>query len=200
MNIALIGYGKMGHMIEQVALSRGHNVVCRIDKDNQEDFASEAFASADVAIEFSTPMTAVDNIHKAWQAGVGVVSGTTGWQSSLPELRKELETNGKALLWSSNFSVGVNLFFALNKRLAELMAPYGDYKVSMTEIHHIHKLDAPSGTAVTLADDIAFPKEKITSVREGEVPGTHFVEYESGVDKIEIRHEAKSREGLPWGQ
>lgn len=199
MKIALIGYGKMGHIIERVALERGHEVVCRIDKDNTDDFRSEAFRSADVAIEFTTPQTAADNIRSAWQAGVPVVCGTTGWQEQLPQLKKELQDNGRALLWSSNFSIGVNLFFALNRRLAELMRPYPQYKAQMTEIHHVHKLDAPSGTAVTLASDIGFPTTEITSVREGEVPGTHIVRYDSKVDTIEIRHEAKSREGFAFG-
>lgn len=199
MNIALIGYGKMGRMVEQVAIARGHRVVCRIDKDNLSDFNSEDFKQADVAIEFSVPAMAADNIRRAWQAGVPVVCGTTGWTEQLPLLRKELQTNGQALLWSSNFSVGVNLFFALNKRLAQLMQPYDNYKVSMTEVHHIHKLDAPSGTAVTLAEDISFDKTQIESIRQGEVPGTHIVRYESPVDSITICHEAKSREGFALG-
>ena len=198
MNIALIGYGRMGHLIEQKATERGHRVVCIIDKDNTDDFLSPEFRSADVAIEFTTPQTAVENIRRSWQAGVRVVCGTTGWKDRLAELQQELQTNGKALLWSSNFSVGVNLFFALNRRLAELMQPY-NYEVSMTEIHHIHKLDAPSGTAVSLAEDIGMAKEKIESVREGEVPGTHIVRYDSGVDRISIMHEAKNREGFALG-
>ena len=199
MKLALIGYGRMGHIIERIALERGHEVVCRIDKDNTDDFSSEAFRSADVAIEFTTPQTAESNIRRSWEAGVPVVCGTTGWQTVLPALQKELQTNGKALFWSSNFSIGVNLFFALNKRLAELMKPYPQYHAQMTEIHHVHKLDAPSGTAVTLASDIGFPAAEIKSIREGEVPGTHIVEYDSAVDRIEIRHEAKSREGFAFG-
>ena len=199
MKIALIGYGKMGHIIERVALERGHEVVCKIDRDNLDDFESPQFRSADVAIEFTTPLTAVENIRKAWQAGVPVVCGTTGWQQHLDELKQELKSNKKALFWSSNFSIGINLFFALNKCLANLMKPYGEYKPSMTEIHHIHKLDAPSGTAVTLANDICFPTDRIESIREGEVPGTHIVRYESNVDSIEIRHDAKSREGFAFG-
>lgn len=199
MNIALIGYGKMGRMIERIATERGHKVVCRIDKENQNEFSSDAFKSADVAIEFSTPATAVDNIRHAWDAGVPVVCGTTGWKDRLPILQAELQTNSQALLWSSNFSVGVNLFFTLNKRLAELMKSHTDYQVSMTEIHHVHKLDAPSGTAVTLAEDIGMDKGVIHSVREGEVPGTHIVRYDSLVDSISIIHEAKNREGFALG-
>ncbi|MDY2942545.1 MAG: 4-hydroxy-tetrahydrodipicolinate reductase [Paludibacteraceae bacterium] len=159
MNLALIGYGKMGHIIEQVARRRGHEIVCIIDRDNTADFLSPAFSQADVAIEFSTPATAEANIRAAWQAGVPVLCGTTGWNVS--RLRDELcdaaeccQRDKRALLWSSNFSVGVNIFFALNKRLAGLLADYPDYQPSITETHHIHKLDAPSGTAKTLAEDI----------------------------------------------
>ncbi len=199
MNIALIGYGKMGKLIEQKALARGHKVVCIIDKDNLQDFDSDAFRSADVAIEFTTPATAADNIRRAWDANVAVVSGTTGWQAALPELQKQLANNGKALFWSSNFSIGVNLFFALSKRMAELMKPYNEYEASITEIHHIHKLDAPSGTAVTLAELTGVATDSIESIREGEVPGTHILTYESGVDKLELTHEAKSREGFALG-
>lgn len=199
MNIALIGYGKMGHIIERIAQDRGHKVVCIIDKDNTSDMAGEEFRRADVAIEFSTPQTAAGNIRKAWEAGVAVVCGTTGWQQELPALQHEAATGGKALFWASNFSIGVNLLFALNKRLAELMKPYGQYTPSITEIHHIHKLDAPSGTAITLAEQTGFPVGQIESIREGEVPGTHIVRYDSKVDSIEIRHEAKSREGFALG-
>lgn len=189
----------MGRMIEQIAISRGHTIVCRIDKDNTEDFLSREFSQADVAIEFSTPTTAVENIRKSWQAGVRVVCGTTGWNNLLPQLQQEVQTNQLALLWSSNFSVGVNLFFALNKYLAQLIKPYSDYQAQMTEIHHIHKLDAPSGTAVTLAQDIGFDTTSIESIRQGEVPGTHIIRYNSDVDSIEIKHEAKSRAGFALG-
>lgn len=218
MKIALIGYGKMGHMIERMALSRGHEVVCRIDKGDEDGFASAAFCSADVAIEFTTPQTAESNIRKAWQAGVPVVCGTTGWTERLPLLRQELQHNGRALFWTSNFSVGVNVFFALNRFLGRLMQSFPQYGVAVEEIHHIHKLDAPSGTAVSLADDIvALSSEKqrwqllsgtdvpaadavpVRSVRTGEVPGTHIVTYDSAVDTITLRHEAKSREGFAAG-
>ena len=213
MNLALIGYGKMGHIIEQVARRRGHEIVCIIDRDNTSDFLSSAFSQADVAIEFSTPATAEANIRASWQAGVPVVCGTTGWNVS--RLRDELcdaaeccQTDKHALLWSSNFSVGVNIFFALNKRLAGLLADYPDYLPSITETHHIHKLDAPSGTAKILAEDIERFKLQVSgtklqvpieSIREGEVPGIHTVTWDSPVDTISITHSAKSREGFALG-
>lgn len=199
MKIALIGYGKMGHIIEKKAKERGHEVICIIDKDNQQDFDSEAFRNADVAIEFSTPATAPENIRRAWQADVPVVCGTTGWLDLLSTLQEELKNNNKALFYASNYSIGVNLFFALNKYLAKIIGNYSQYKPQITEIHHIHKLDAPSGTAISLAQDINFPKENIISERRGEVAGTHIVKYESEVDSITIAHEAKSREGFALG-
>ncbi|MDY4513753.1 MAG: dihydrodipicolinate reductase C-terminal domain-containing protein [Paludibacteraceae bacterium] len=213
MNIALIGYGKMGHFIEQVARRRGHEIVCIIDRDNTSDFRSPAFAQADVAIEFSTPATAEANIRAAWLAGIPVVCGTTGWnvQTLRDELCDEAEccqASRRALLWSSNFSVGVNIFFALNKRLAGLLADYPDYLPSITETHHIHKLDAPSGTAKTLAEDIERFRVQVSgtklqvpikSIREGEVPGIHTVTWDSPVDTISITHSAKSREGFALG-
>ena len=213
MNIALIGYGKMGHFIEQVARRRGHEIVCIIDRDNTSDFRSPAFAQADVAIEFSTPATAEANIRAAWLSGVPVVCGTTGWnvQTLRDELCDEAEccqASRRALLWSSNFSVGVNIFFALNKRLAGLLADYPDYLPSITETHHIHKLDAPSGTAKTLAEDIERFRVQVSgtklqvpieSIREGEVPGIHTVTWDSPVDTISITHSAKSREGFALG-
>ena len=213
MKLSLIGYGKMGHIIEQVARRRGHEIVCIIDRDNTSDFLSSAFSQADVAIEFSTPATAEANIRASWQAGVPVVCGTTGWNVS--RLRDELcdaaeccQTDKHALLWSSNFSVGVNIFFALNKRLAGLLADYPDYLPSIIETHHIHKLDAPSGTAKTLAEDIERFKLQVSgtklqvpieSIREGEVPGIHTVTWDSPVDTISITHSAKSREGFALG-
>ena len=203
----------MGHIIEQVARRRGHEIVCIIDRDNTADFLSSAFSQADVAIEFSTPATAEANIRASWQTGVPVVCGTTGWNVS--RLRDELcdaaeccQTDKHALLWSSNFSVGVNIFFALNKRLAGLLADYPDYLPSITETHHIHKLDAPSGTAKTLAEDIERFKLQVSgtklqvpieSIREGEVPGVHTVTWDSPVDTISITHSAKSREGFALG-
>lgn len=218
MKIALIGYGKMGHIIERIALERGHEIVSKVDVDNQEEFESEAFASADVAIEFTVPAKAVENYRKSWAAGVPVVSGTTGWNSVLPELKEEIAANGYTLFWASNFSLGVNLFFELNKRLAQMMNRYINYDVAMTEIHHTEKKDAPSGTAITLAEGILENLDRksewvlvdsqqstdnsqlgIEALREGKVPGTHIVKYDSAVDCITIKHEAKSREGFALG-
>lgn len=208
MNIALIGYGKMGHIIEAIALKRGHKVVCIIDQDNLGDFESEAFASADVAIEFTTPQTAEQNIRRAWAAGVPVVCGTTGWD--VESLKQQLLHNSTqplhyptlSLMWSSNYSVGVNILFALNKQLAKFMKAYPEYMPHMTEVHHIHKLDAPSGTAKTLQEAIGeerLPIADIESIREGEVPGIHTVIWDSEVDSISISHSAKSREGFALG-
>ncbi len=215
MDLALIGYGKMGHIIEQVARQRGHQIVCTIDKDNQADFASAAFASADVAIEFTMPAVAVDNYRRAWAAGVPVVSGTTGWTAQLPTIRREVEQGGHTLFWSSNFSLGVNIFFELNRHLAQLMNRFPNYEPSLTEIHHTEKKDAPSGTAITLAEGILAElprKEKwvlgaktsdselpIEAIRQGQVPGTHTVCYDSAEDCITITHEAKSRAGFALG-
>ncbi len=199
MNIALIGYGKMGHAIEQIAHERGHNIVCIIDVDNQSDIDSDTFRNADVAIEFTTPSTAENNIIAAWQQNIPVVSGTTGWDIS--NFKSAHQQPQQSLFWTSNFSIGVNLFFALNKRLAELIKPYS-YTSHIQETHHIHKLDAPSGTAKTLAQDIAHiqgAEPPIESIREGEVPGIHYVSYDSAVDTISIRHEAKSRAGFATG-
>lgn len=198
MKIALIGYGKMGHMIESIALERGHEIVCIIDQNNLCDFESEAFASADVAIEFTTPQTAEQNIRRAWSAGVPVVCGTTGWD--VEAIKQEAQEAG--LMWSSNYSIGVNILFALNKQLAKLMDSYPEYTPHMTEVHHIHKLDAPSGTAKTLQEAIGeerLPIADIESIREGEVPGIHTVVWDSEVDTISISHSAKSRKGFALG-
>ncbi|MCP9610572.1 4-hydroxy-tetrahydrodipicolinate reductase [Coprobacter tertius] len=214
MKIALIGYGKMGHIIEKIARKRGHEIVSIIDINNPEDFESEAFKSADVAIEFTVPAVAVNNYRKAFAAGVPVVSGTTGWLEHLPEI-KEACKNGNTFFYASNFSLGVNIFFALNKYLAGIMDGFPEYDVRMEEVHHIHKLDAPSGTAITLAGDLIDNIKRKTSwivgkepekneigikaIREGEVPGIHTVIYESEVDSIRITHDAKSREGFALG-
>mgnify|MGYP003460805018 FL=1 len=198
MKIALIGYGKMGHMIESIALERGHEIVCIIDQNNLCDFELEAFASADVAIEFTTPQTAEQNIRRAWAAGVPVVCGTTGW--NVEAIRQEAQEAG--LMWSSNYSIGVNILFALNRQLAKLMVAYPDYTPHMTEVHHIHKLDAPSGTAKTLQEAIGeerLPIADVESIREGEVPGIHTVVWDSEVDTISISHSAKSRKGFALG-
>lgn len=215
MKIALIGYGKMGHEIEKIALSRGHEVVCTIDIGEEYKFDSKEFKSADVAIEFTSPESAFNNYKRAFAAGVAVVSGTTGWLEHLDEIKKECNDNGKTFFYASNFSLGVNLFFALNKKLAKMMNSYNNYDVRMEETHHIHKLDAPSGTAITLAEGVleninrkdkwALDKAEvssdlqITSFREGEVPGIHTVIYESGEDSITITHDAKSRKGFALG-
>ncbi len=214
MKIALIGYGKMGKTIEQIAIARGHEIVARIDINNQEDFNSPEFKSADVAIEFSQPQSAMNNYRRAFAAGVKVVSGTTGWLENMPEVKEACE-NGSTFFHSSNFSLGVNIFFAINRYLAKIMNGFTNYEVSMEETHHIHKLDAPSGTAITLAEGIienisrkeawvegVEPKSSeigITSIRRDEVPGIHTIKYESEVDTISITHDAKSRAGFALG-
>ncbi len=215
MKIALIGYGKMGKTIERIARERGHEIVSVIDVDNLDDFDSDAFKSADVAIEFTIPKVALSNYRRAFASGVAVVSGTTGWTEELPQLKKEIEEGGKTLFWSSNFSLGVNIFMAVNKYLAKIMNEFPTYNVEMTEVHHTQKLDAPSGTAITLAEGIlenldrktTWTKETennpqemaIKSIREGQVPGIHTIRYESEVDSIEITHDARSREGFALG-
>ena len=220
MKIALIGYGKMGKTIEQIARDRGHEIVSVIDMNNPQDFESEAFRSADVAIEFTAPQAAYGNCMKAFAAGVKVVSGSTGWMDATArEMRR--------LFWSSNFSLGVAIFSAVNKYLARIMDNFPNYEVSMTETHHIHKLDAPSGTAITLAEGIlenlhrktswvkgtltapdgsvsgttdCRPEElPVSSIREGEVPGIHTIRYESEADSITITHDAKNRRGFALG-
>ncbi|MCD8194048.1 MAG: 4-hydroxy-tetrahydrodipicolinate reductase [Tannerellaceae bacterium] len=215
MNIALIGYGKMGKTIGQIALSRGHKVVSIVDINNPEEFDSENFKSADVAIEFTTPDTAYNNYMKCFAANVPVVSGTTGWLDKLNDIKEQCANNGKTFFYASNFSIGVNIFFAVNKYLARIMNNFTDYDVHMTETHHIHKLDAPSGTAITLAEGILENVDRkknwcldkagaatdltIHAVREGEVPGIHEIVYESDVDYISIKHDAKSRAGFALG-
>lgn len=214
MNFALIGYGKMGHEIERIALERGHKVVSIVDIDNPEEFASDAFRTADVAIEFTRPDCALGNYLKCFQAGVPVVSGTTGWLGRIDEIR-EACAKGQTFFYASNFSLGVNLFFALNKKLTEMMNRLPSYNITIKEIHHTQKMDAPSGTAITLAEDILerldrkdkwvretenSPEElAITSVRTGMVPGFHEVTWDSEVDTITIAHNAKSRAGFALG-
>ena len=203
MKIALIGYGKMGHMIESIALERGHDIVCIIDQNNLDEFESDNFASADIAIEFTTPQTAKPNILRAWEAGIPVVCGTTGWDVNEFRIKNlELKSDEIGFMWSSNYSIGVNILFALNKQLAKFMEGYPDYTPHMTEVHHIHKLDAPSGTAKTLQEAIGDDRLKIKdieSIREGEVPGIHTVTWDSQVDTITISHSAKSRKGFALG-
>lgn len=222
MRIALIGYGKMGRMIERIAKARGHEIVSIIDIDNQQDFDSTAFASADVAIEFTSPGSAYANCMKAFAKDVKVVSGSTGWMSEhADEMRSACNDGGKTLFWASNFSVGVAIFSAVNRYLARIMDRFAQYSVAIEETHHIHKLDAPSGTAVTLAEEIAAELKRvdgwrpagddraaeatdagtieITSVRRGEVPGIHTIKYDSPADSITITHDAHSREGFALG-
>lgn len=221
MKIALIGYGKMGRMIEQTALGRGHDIVSIIDIDNQEDFASPQFASADVAIEFTTPQAAYGNYLKAFERDVKVVSGSTGWMKEHgDDVRRMCGEGGKTLFWASNFSIGVAIFSAVNRYLAGIMDGFTQYSVAIEETHHIHKLDAPSGTAITLAEDIAGKIGRIkgwelaeagndsaahdgviriTAVRRGEVPGIHTVRYDSEADSITITHDAHSRKGFALG-
>lgn len=192
----------MGHMIEGFALSRGHRVVCIIDpftdRVSTEDCSvndASALGRADVAIEFTTPATAEQNVRLCWQYGLPVVCGTTGWDA--PRLMEEAKQNGQRLLWKSNFSIGVNVMFEVSKVLAEALKPYG-YQISMEEIHHIHKLDKPSGTAKTLAECIDY-QGPITSIREGEVPGTHTITWDSNEDSIVLSHIAKGRQGFALG-
>ncbi|MBR6032720.1 MAG: 4-hydroxy-tetrahydrodipicolinate reductase [Bacteroidaceae bacterium] len=214
MKIALIGYGKMGRMIEEIALSRGHEIVSTIDIDNQEEFDSPAFASADVAIEFTTPWTAYDNYLKAWRAGVKVVSGSTGWMKEHGDDVKRACQEGKTLFWASNFSVGVAIFSAVNAYLAKIMNRFEQYDVNLVETHHVHKLDAPSGTAITLAEQIVENLDRkerwglhetasnvlrIDDIRRAEVPGIHSITYDSPEDMITITHDAHSRRGFALG-
>ena len=205
----------MGKMIEQIALSRGHEIVSIIDIDNLQDFESSAFASADVAIEFTNPAVAYENYLKAWKAGVKVVSGTTAWlKDHGDDVRKACSEGGKTLFWASNFSVGVAIFSAVNKYLAKIMNDFPQYDVNMVETHHIHKLDAPSGTAITLAEQIVERIDRknrwalhetspdvlrIDDVRRGEVPGIHSISYDSPADVITITHDAHSRQGFALG-
>lgn len=229
MKIALIGYGKMGRMIEQIAKDRGHEIVCVIDVDNQQDFDSEAFKSADVAIEFTNPTAAYGNYLKAFRHNVKVVSGSTGWMKEHgDDVRRMCSAEGgQTLFWASNFSVGVAIFSAVNRYLAKIMNGFPQYDVRMEETHHIHKLDAPSGTAITLAEeiisdvdrkkewvkgvqrladgsvegsnDVAADQLAIESIRRDEVPGIHSVVYDSDADCITITHNAHSRKGFAMG-
>jgi 4-hydroxy-tetrahydrodipicolinate reductase len=214
MNIALIGYGKMGHEIERIALERGHTIAVAIDIHNTADFESEAFQTADVAIEFTRPETALNNYRKCFSAHVPVVSGTTGWLNHMEEVKAAC-AQGETFFYASNFSLGVNLFFALNKKMAEMMNPFPVYNVRMKEVHHTQKLDAPSGTAITLAEGILeqidrktswvlgpehTPEElSIVAERTGVVPGYHEITWESEVDTITLSHDAKSRTGFALG-
>lgn len=219
MKIALIGYGKMGRMVEEIARERGHEIVSIIDLENQDDFGSEAFGRADVAIEFTSPTAAYGNYVRAWERGVKVVSGSTGWMAEHGEdVRKACKEGGRTLFWASNFSVGVAIFGAVNRYLAKLMNGFPQYDVHMEETHHIHKLDAPSGTAITLAEGIIENVDRksswvkgeenrpydagtlrVDSLRRGEVAGIHTVRWDSAADCITISHDAHSRRGFALG-
>jgi 4-hydroxy-tetrahydrodipicolinate reductase len=205
----------MGKAIEKIVLERGHQVVSIIDVDNRDDFQSDAFKSADVAIEFSAPSAAFDNFLACFAADIPVVAGTTGWLARMEEVRALCEKEGKTFFYASNYSIGVNLFFALNKYLAKLMNGFPAYDVRLSETHHVHKLDAPSGTAITLAEDLLERVDRktqwtlketgdpadlvIVALREDEVPGIHEIRYDSAVDYIHLKHSAKSRAGFALG-
>jgi 4-hydroxy-tetrahydrodipicolinate reductase len=215
MRIALIGYGKMGKAIEQIAVGRGHEIVLKIDLDNGHELTKENLSKADVAIEFTGPSSAPANLLKCAEAGIPVVCGSTGWLEKYPLVKDAFEKYGSAFLYASNFSIGVNIFFELNKKLAILMAPHLEYGVELRETHHTQKKDAPSGTAITLAEQVLAeipslktwvnrPVEKagelsIISKRLDPAPGTHMVKYHSPIDDIEIIHTAHSREGFAGG-
>ncbi|MBW8683919.1 4-hydroxy-tetrahydrodipicolinate reductase [Chitinophaga rhizophila] len=215
MKIALIGYGKMGKAIEAIAVAKGHEVVHRIDQDSQHLLEKDALSKADVAIEFTGPETAYNNILKCFAANVPVICGSTGWLEHLPTVKSLCLEQHQAFLYASNFSVGVNIFFEINKRLAELMATQSQYGVKMEEIHHTQKKDAPSGTAITLAEQVmekvlrkkewvnteeaAEAQLSIVSKRIDPAPGTHSITYTSSIDDITITHTAHSREGFASG-
>jgi 4-hydroxy-tetrahydrodipicolinate reductase len=216
LNIGLFGYGKMGRAIEQLAPEYGVNIAWRINHENRAAATPEFLRQADVIIEFTRPEAAFENVMLCLQAGVPVVSGTTGWLEKLPEAQEFCKKNNRALVWASNFSVGVNLFFVLNTYLSKLMNERAEYTPSVTEIHHIHKLDAPSGTALTLVNEIIAKVKRTTgwtlepssqqageipvsAIREGEVPGTHVVKWQSRMDEITIEHRAHSRTGFACG-
>ena len=215
MKIALIGYGKMGKAIEDIALQKGHEVVLKIGSQNADEMTTANLQNANVAIEFTTPHSAVQNIKKCLDAAVPVVCGSTGWLQHWEEVKEYVQNKNGAFLYGSNFSIGVNLFFELNSYLAQLMAPYDDYDVTIEEIHHTQKKDAPSGTAITLAEQILqLSKQKkeltnkeaktkgeleIKSVRTDPAPGTHIIQYTSDIDDIEIKHTAHNRKGFAAG-
>jgi len=214
MKIALIGYGKMGHEIERIALDRGHDIALIIDQNNHADLTVENLNGIDVVIEFTKPESAYENYMICFEAGVPVVSGTTGWLDKMDDVKLQCE-GGKGFFYASNFSLGVNLFFELNKKLAQLMTGFDQYDVDMEEIHHIHKLDSPSGTALTLAEGVfennpvkdswieglstKNSEMSIVARRHGAVPGTHTITWHSEVDEIQIQHQAYSRKGFAFG-
>jgi 4-hydroxy-tetrahydrodipicolinate reductase len=222
MNIALIGYGKMGQIIERFAIERGHDVVLKISTHNLDELTVPNLKKADVAIDFSTPDTAIQNIYTCFDANIPLVVGTTGWYGQLQEIKNECLSRNNSLLYGSNFSIGVNLFFHINEVLAKMMNNYPAYDVQVEEIHHTQKLDAPSGTAMTIAEGIIENLDRkkewvnelegkteievlkqdqvlIASQRIENIPGTHTVVYSSEVDEIEVRHTAHSRAGFALG-
>jgi 4-hydroxy-tetrahydrodipicolinate reductase len=215
MNIALIGYGKMGKEIEKIVLQRGHIITCTIDQNNPNDILSSDFKKSDVAIEFTSPLSAIDNIKKCADSGVPVVCGSTGWLNNLEEVKAYVNNKGGALFYASNYSLGVNIFFKVNKLLASLMCRFDEYNVEMEEWHHNQKIDSPSGTAITAAEDILSSyknktewvnqsvndssKLSIVSIRKGDIPGTHTTTYTSAADVISLTHEAKNRQGFALG-
>ena len=214
MKIALIGYGKMGKEIENIALNRGHSIHLIIDLENAQDIQSDKFRECDVAIEFTRPSSVLSNIHEAFNAGIPIVTGTTGWHEELNSITEKCNAGNNALFHASNFSIGVNIFFAINEYAAKIMNKFSDYDVSMEESHHIHKLDAPSGTAISLANIITKNLDRkeswtlkqakteqipIQVIREGEITGIHKVHYISNVDTINLSHTAKNRTGFAMG-
>lgn len=215
MKIALLGYGRMGKEIEKVASERNHEVVLKIDADNQHEFTTQNLKKADVAVDFSTPDSAFQNIQKCFEAGIPVVCGTTGWLDKFAAVKEMCERKQGTFFYASNYSLGVNIFFALNRHLARIMDKMPAYDVEMKEIHHIHKIDAPSGTAISLANDLISCLQRkhkwelnkasdntvinISAERSGEIPGTHIITWDSSADSIVISHEAKSRKGFAIG-
>ncbi len=214
MNIALFGYGKMGKEIEQIALQRNHRIVLKIDKENSSILTKEQLKQADVAIEFSTPDTVISNIYKCFEAQLPIIVGATGWYTKFEEIKSYCLKENHSLFYATNFSLGVNLFFKMNEEIARMMNKFSDYEVAMQEIHHIHKLDKPSGTAITTAEKILANHSKknnwsidkkgntdlfIDVVREDEVPGTHTVFYKSDIDEISLTHKAYNRKGFALG-
>lgn len=210
----LIGYGKMGREIERLVVGRGHTISAIIDLHNQEDLNSSLASQTDVAIEFTTPQSVIENIHKCFELKLPMVAGTTGWHDRLDEIIKKAEKGNHSLFYASNFSIGVNLFFALNENLAELMEKFPGYNVSIQESHHTQKLDTPSGTAISLAeiihkklsrkdgwamDSADSSKIHVKASRKGDIKGIHTVRYDSANDSIEITHNAKSRKGFATG-
>ncbi len=215
MNIALLGYGKMGKVIEGIALQRNHTISVIVDNDNDWITKKDQLSKVDIAIDFSTPDNILANIDNCFELNIPIVIGTTGWYDQIESIKEKCESKNQSLLWASNFSIGVNIFFKVNQMLAKLMNNYNDYEVEMEEIHHTGKLDAPSGTAISLANDIieqldrknnweldnSTSKESLSiySKRIDPIPGTHSIVYDSNIDTIEIKHTAKNREGFAMG-